>query len=188
MGIRPSLCPFLLESAMSALVKDEYDNVSYEVLNIGVANILPAYSCEIGVPMDGRHLEAVERIIEVAAEHRRLGEIYQSSPISFRFVRASTADMSMMSGRDTMMIELIQLRGSQGALELTAAYEAALFDLGGRPHWGQLNTLTGSHGLIESLYPRYPEWLKVHRQFDTNGVFDSPFTRRVGISQGREGV
>jgi hypothetical protein len=188
MDIRPSLGPFLLESAMSALVKDEYDNVSYEVLNIGVANILPAYSCEIGVPMDGRHLEAVERIIEVAAEHRRLGEIYQSSPISFRFVRASPADMSMMSGRDTMMIELIQLRGSQGALELTAAYEEALFDLGGRPHWGQLNTLTGSHGLIESMYPRYPEWLKVHRQFDTNGVFDSPFTRRVGISQGREGV
>ena len=89
MDIRPSLCPLLLESAMSALVKDEYDNVSYEVLNIGAANILPAYSCEIGVPMDGRHIEAVERIIEVAAEHRRLGDVYQSSPISFRFVKAS---------------------------------------------------------------------------------------------------
>ena len=92
-----------------ALIKDEYDEVSYKVLNIGAANLLPAYSAEIGVPMDGRHIEAVERIIAVAAEHRRLGEVYQSSPISFRFVKASPAYLSMMHGRDTMMIELIQL-------------------------------------------------------------------------------
>ena len=50
---------------------------------------------------DGRsHIEAVERIIAVAAERRRLGEAYQSSPISFRFVKASPAYLSMMNGRE----------------------------------------------------------------------------------------
>jgi FAD/FMN-containing dehydrogenase len=184
-GLRPSLAPFMLENAIRALIKDEYDNVSHQVLNIGAANVLPAYSAEIGVPMDGRHIEAVERIIEVAAERRRLGAIYQSAPIAFRFVKASPAWMSMMQGRDTMMIELIQLTRNQGGYELLAAYEQALYDLGGRPHWGQVNTLTGSHGLVASMYPRYEEWLEVRRRLDPHGVFDSPFTRRVGISAER---
>jgi len=135
--------------------------------------------------MDGRHLEAVERIIEVAAERRRLGDVYQSSPISFRFVKASPAHMSMMNGRNTMMIELIQLTRTEGGYELLAAYEEALYELGGRPHWGQVNTLTGSHGLMASMYPRYGDWLEVHGRLNASGVFDSPFSRRVGISEER---
>jgi hypothetical protein len=134
--------------------------------------------------MDGRHIEAVERIIEVAAERRRIGDVYQSSPISFRFVKASPAYMSMMNASDTMMIELIELSRCDGGYELLAAYEEALAPLGGRPHWGQVNTLTSSHGSIDSIYPRYTDWLDVHRRLNASGVFDSPFTERVGISTG----
>jgi L-gulono-1,4-lactone dehydrogenase len=181
----PRLSPMLLETAMKALVKDEYDHVSYKVFNIGNANLVPALSAEVGVPMDGRHIAAVERIFEIADEYRRLGEVYQSAPIALRFVKASPAYLSMMNGADTMMIELIQLNGSNGALELTNAYEEALYDLGGRAHWGQLNTLTGSHGLVESMYPHYADWQDVHRQFNASGVFDSPFSKRVGISVDR---
>jgi hypothetical protein len=183
--LRPSLSPFLLENAIRALVKDEYDEVSYKVLNIGAANVLPAYSCEIGVPTDGRHLDAVERIIEVAAEHRGLGDVYQTSPISFRFVRASSAYMSMMNRQDTMMIELIMLTRTEGGYELLAAYEEALYALGGRPHWGQVNTLTGSHGLVASMYPDFERWQAIRRELNSTGVFDAPFTKRVGISSER---
>ncbi len=181
----PRLSPMLLESAMKALVKDEYDNVSYKVFNIGNANLVPALSAEVGVPIDGRHIDAVERIFEVADEHRRLGAVYQSAPIALRFVKASPAYLSMCSGADTMMIELIQLNGAGGALELTTAYEEALYELAGRPHWGQLNTLTGSHGFVESMYPHYADWQDVHRRFNATGVFDSPFSKRVGISADR---
>jgi L-gulonolactone oxidase len=90
--------------------------------------------------------------------------------------------MSMMHGRDTMMIELIQLTRTEGGYELLAAYEEVLYELGGRPHWGQVNTLTGSHGLLATMYPRYEDWLDVRRQLDAGGVFDSGFTKRVGIS------
>lgn len=180
--LRPNWSPWMLENAMRALIKKEYDNVSYEVLNIGAANILPAYSCEVGVPMDGRHIEAADAIIGVAEEGRKLGDIYQSSPISFRFVKASNAYMSMMNGRDTMMIELIQLSRCDGGYELNAGYEQALNNLGGRPHWGQVNTLTAGNGLLETMYPRYQDWLDVHRRLNSSGVFDSPFTDRVGIS------
>ena len=158
--VKPSLSPRMMESAMRALIKKEYDGISYKVLNIGAANLLPAYSTEIGVPMDGRRIEAAEALIRVAAECRNVGDVYQSSPISFRFVRASGAYMSMMYGRDTMMIELIQLSRSDGGYELNAAYEKALNKLGGRPHWGQVNTLNASEGLLETMYPHYHDWLR----------------------------
>ncbi|HEY1540459.1 MAG TPA: D-arabinono-1,4-lactone oxidase [Solirubrobacteraceae bacterium] len=183
--LKPSLAPFMIETAMTALVKDEYDEVSFKVFNIGNANLVPAYSAEVGVPMDGRHIEAVERVFAVAERRRSLGDVYQSSPIALRFVKASPAFASMMHGRDTMMMELIQLSGNDGGYEMLGAYEEALYDLGGRPHWGQVNALTGSHGLVASMYPRWEDWLAVHRRFNASGVFDSPFSRRVGIAQDR---
>jgi L-gulono-1,4-lactone dehydrogenase len=185
LDIAPSLAPKLLLGSVKSLVKDEYDEVSFKVFNIGTLNILPAYSCEIGVPMDGRHIEAVETIFRVARERRELGQVYQSSPIALRFVKASPAYLSMMNGRDTMMIELIGLNGNDGGIELLKAYEEALYALGGRPHWGHINTLTGSHGFVESMYPHYREWMDVRSRLDPDGVFDGPFSKRVGLSTDR---
>jgi hypothetical protein len=184
-GLRPQISPFLIGRALKALVNDDYVNISYRVFNIGAANYLPAYSCEIGVPVDerGLHLQAVERIVEVAARRRRLGEAYHSSPISLRFVKATDACMSMMQGRDTMMIELIMATHTVGGMELLGAHEQALYALGGRPHWGQVNSLTGSHGLVAAMYPRYADWQEVHAELNASGVFDGPFSKRVGISR-----
>jgi L-gulono-1,4-lactone dehydrogenase len=184
-GLRPSWTPGMLDWSLKSIADDEYTDVSYKVLNIGTANLLPAYSAEIGVPIDGRHVEAVERIIEIAERHRRLGAMYHTAPISLRFVKASPAFMSMMHGRDTMMIELIQMTHTEGGFELLGEYEEALYALGGRPHWGQVNTLTGSHGFVESMYPRYREWQEVHGQLNATGVFNSPFSKRVGITASR---
>jgi L-gulono-1,4-lactone dehydrogenase len=186
-GLWPQVSPWLVDHALTSLADKDYTNISYRVLNIGAANYLPAYSAEIGVPVDerGLHVQAVERIFEVAARHVELGNAYQSSPISLRFVHASDALMAMMHGRDTMMIELIMLTHTEGGFELLADYEEALYALGGRPHWGQVNTLTGSHDLIASMYPRFADWLAVHERLNVSGVFDSPFSKRVGIATSR---
>jgi L-gulono-1,4-lactone dehydrogenase len=180
--LRPQISPFLIRQALKALVNDDYVNVSYRVFNIGAANYLPAYSCEIGVPVDRRlnHLAAVETIVGVAEQRRLLGDVYHSSPISLRFVKATAAHMSMMQGRDTMMIELIMSAHTVGGMELLAAHERALYTLDGRPHWGQINSLTGS--LVEAMYPRYPRWQQIHAELNAGGAFDSPFSARVGIS------
>jgi L-gulono-1,4-lactone dehydrogenase len=183
-GLFPKISPFLITQAMKALVNDDYVNISYRVFNIGAANYLPAYSCEIGVPADEHRLNlAVEKIVEVAGQRRRLGNVFHSSPISLRFVKASDAYMSMMHGRDTVMIELIMATRTVGGMELLAAHEDALYELGGRPHWGQVNSLTGSHGLVAAMYPRYQDWQEIHVQLNASGVFDSPFSKRVGISK-----
>jgi L-gulono-1,4-lactone dehydrogenase len=178
----PDSAPRRTDQLLGALADNEYSGPSYKVLNIGAANLLPAYSSEIAVPLeDGKHLQAIDTLIEIAARHRRLGSVYHTGLVALRFVAASPAYLSMMHGRDTMMIELIQATATEGGYELLGAYEDALYALGGRPHWGQVNTLTGS--ALRSLYPEYDRWLAVHDRINASGVFDSPFAKRVGITR-----
>ena len=179
----PESGPARLDQLLGWLADNEYTGPSYKVLNIGAANLLPAYSAEIGVPLaQDRHLAAVDVITRIAEERRRLGGVVHTSPIALRFVRGSSAYLSMMHGRDTMMIELIQMTGTDGGYELLGAYEDALYELGGRPHWGQVNTLTGSHDRLRRLYPQLDRWLDVHDRLNAGGVFDGPFSKRVGIA------
>jgi hypothetical protein len=35
------------------------------------------------------------------------------------------------------------------------------------------------------MYPRYGDWQRVHAELNATGVFDSPFSKRVGISASR---
>jgi len=183
-GLRPSIAPWLLDRALAALADESYVSASYKVFNIGTANLVPAYSSEIGVPVDDAdtHIEAVERIFRVAAKHRELGDVYHTSPVALRFVAASDSYMAMQEGRTTMMIELIQMTRTDGGFELLAAYEDELYGIHGRPHWGQFNTLAGGRERIASLYPRYDDWLDVRGRLQASPIFDGPFTKRVGIS------
>ena len=178
---RPQITPWMLDQAIKALVDAEYTNQSHRVLNIGQANFLPAYSSEIAVPIaDGHHVAAIERVFEVCDRHRRVGNVFHTSPIALRFVKASDAYLSMMQGRDTMMIELIMMTRTNGGFELLADYERELYELGGRPHWGQFNVLGPK--VVREMYPQLDRWLEVHADFNETGVFDGPFSRRVGLA------
>jgi hypothetical protein len=174
----PALMAKRFDSVLAGMRDDGYANVSYKVFNIGEANELPAYSMELGVAVDGRHIAAVDRILEIAG--RRAGEgLYHSSPFSLRFVAPSSAYASMMYGQATMMIELIMVDGSRGGYALLEGYESRLADLAVRPHWGQYNTLTPER--VKALYPQWDDWLAVEGEFNESGVFDSEFTRRIGV-------
>jgi L-gulono-1,4-lactone dehydrogenase len=158
---------------------DGYCSISYKVFNIGEANHLPAYSMELGVTLEGdRHLEAVDRILAAAARWAEQG-VYHTSPIALRFVGPSKAYASMMYDQPTMMIELIMIVDSHRGEGLLASYERDLADLGVRPHWGQINAVTPER--VRELYPRWDTWLATAARFNASGVFDAPFTRRVGI-------
>lgn len=175
----PSLIADRFDSVLEEMCDDDYTNVSYKVFNIGEANVLPADSMELGIAVDGRHVEAVDRILAIAAERAKEG-IYHTSPFSLRFVAPSSAYASMMYGQPTMMIELIMVSGSRGELSLLTGYEDALADLGVRPHWGQINAIEPAQP--PELYPRWDRWMAVEREYNSSGVFNSSFTERVGIS------
>jgi hypothetical protein len=176
----PSLVASRFDGLLDDMTDDGYANVSYKVFNIGEANNLPAYSMELGVALkDGRHIECINRLLEIASERRAEDRLHHTSPIALRFVAPSDAYASMMYERATMMIELIMIDGTRGGYELLAGYEQRLADLDVRPHWGQVNWLTAQR--VEGLYPRWPAWLDAHRVLNASSVFDSPFSQRVGI-------
>jgi len=174
----PKLMTRRFDAVLAGMCDDGFADRSYRVFNIGEANHLPAYSMELGVAVDGRHVEAVDRIVAIAAERADEG-LYHSSPISLRFTAPSRASVSMMQGRPTMMIELIMVEGSRGGYTLLEGYESRLADLDVRPHWGQYNTLTRDR--VARLYPEWENWLAAETELNGSGVFDSPFTRRIGI-------
>jgi L-gulono-1,4-lactone dehydrogenase len=175
----PGLMARRFDSLLEEMCDDGYTNISYKVFNIGEANSLPADSMELGIAVDGRHVEAVDKILEIAAQRAEEG-IHHTSPFSLRFTAPSKAYASMMYGQPTMMIELIMVTGSRGNLALLLGYEDALASLEVRPHWGQINAI--EPGQPEALYPMWDRWMEAERDFNSSGVFDSPFTKRVGIS------
>ena len=175
----PSLMVKRFDSVLDKMRDSGYADVSYKVFNIGAANKLPAYSMELGIPLaDDKHITAVDRIIEIAKVRAAEG-VYHSSPISLRFVGKSGAYGSMMYEQPTMMIELIMVTESRGGYALLEGYEARLADLGTRPHWGQYNVLTPPR--VKGLYPMWDKWLAAESQLNASGVFDSEFTKRIGI-------
>jgi hypothetical protein len=174
----PGLMVGRFDDTLEEMTDDDYTNISYKVFNIGEANALPADSMELGIAVDGRHVEAVDLILEIAGERRKEG-IYHTSPFSLRFVAPSKAYASMMYGQPTMMIELIMVTGSRGCDALLIGYEDALAELGVRPHWGQINAI--EPGQPAALYPEWGRWLAAEADYNDSGVFDSPFTERVGI-------
>jgi L-gulono-1,4-lactone dehydrogenase len=178
---RPSLMRTQFGRTLRRMEDDDYTQVSYRVFNIGAANKLPAWSMELGVPVEGDvHLRTVDRILEVAEACARDGR-FHTSPIALRFVAPSAACVSMMHGRPTMMIELILVSGTRRGRELLEEYERSLAEFGARPHWGQYNTLGPD---LERLYPEWGSWCDAHGRFNATGVFDSAFTDRIGVSRG----
>ena len=174
----PGLVATRFDGLLSGMRDDGYANISYKVFNIGEANHIPAYSMELGVSLEGgRHVECIDRLLEIAAERRQHDHLVHTSPIALRFVAPSRAFASMMYERPTMMIELIMIAGTRGGERLLAGYEERLADLDIRPHWGHLNSLTPVR--VAQLYPRWADWLAVQQRFNASGVFDSPFTSRV---------
>jgi FAD/FMN-containing dehydrogenase len=181
LDLDPDGTPAAMDHALDSMADAEFTGRSFKVLNIGGANRLPAYSSEIGIELAGdKPQRAVERIFEIAAQHARLGDVHHTSPFSLRFVKGSPSFLSMMEGRDTMMIELIQQTDTEGGFELLEAHENALYALGGRPHWGQVNHLT--EPMVRALYTKFDNWLAARDHLDPRGVFNAPFTKRVGIS------
>jgi FAD/FMN-containing dehydrogenase len=180
----PALTPVLLDKAMGTLVDGDggepYVDRNYRVLDLGPVNLESVYSAEIGFPM-GTYLDAVDRILALAAQAQELGDVYHSSPFSVRFTAPSAQYLSMSHGGPRAMIEMPILNGTRGGREILARFEAAAPSLGGRCHWGELHAVSGAGGGIPALYPEAPRWSAVRAQLDPGRMFDNSFTARTGL-------
>jgi hypothetical protein len=184
--LAPKSTPKMLDRVLRGMVDDGYTGKSYKVFNIGAANEIAAYSSELAFPMkSGTYLKAVDRILEMAEDVRNSGELFHTAPIALRFVSGTDAFLSPQYGGQTCMVEIIMVKDSVGAMELMYRYENECYRFGGRPHWGQVNTLNSE--LVSRLYPLLAKWTHIYQTLNESGTFDSPFTKRVGFASRKRG-
>lgn len=99
-----------------------------------------------------------------------------SFPIELRFSAADDALLSPAHGRDSAFVAVHVFRG----MEYEPAFrevEAALSELGGRPHWGKRSFLSA-----RELAPRYPRWddfQAIRARLDPRGRFANAWVRDV---------
>jgi FAD/FMN-containing dehydrogenase len=179
----PRLSPRLVDSGIRALQDDkDFVALSYTMLNVGAANGFPVICSELAVDLE-RHVDATDMILRIAAQAASEGT-FQSGPIALRYVARSPGFLTMHP-RETATIELPMFFRVFGSESLTWRFEQALtatFDA--RPHWGQLNFMTGSHQMVERLFgaSSVASWLDVFQRFNPGGEFFSRMTDRVGFS------
>jgi hypothetical protein len=186
----PSIIPEAISLSIPGLVDTNYINRSFDIYNLGL-NQNAGFATEIGFALQdsaGNYTEthfqqAVDRIHRIAQRARVQGKQYQTAPFALRFVKASQAQLSMMQGVNTCMIEMDMVTGTYGGQEVMQRYQESMYELGGRPHWGlEFDHLTGSNNLIGKMYPQLQLWLDIYNQFNRKGTFNSSFTDRVGFT------
>lgn len=182
--------PKLVDAALGALeYEDAFTGWYDQIMNIGAPNNMKVLSAEIGHSMDGinggapPYLGAMDRLIEVINQNKGKG-VMQTSPVAMRFVAPSASPLAPQAGRNTCMVETPVLLGDEHHDdEALLSYETAMKDVGGRPHWGQINTTTGDQNWLATSYPEIEQWKAVHAEYNHKGWFNNKFTDRLGISQ-----
>lgn len=177
----PTTSPALVDQALSALEDpNPYVNVYHKILNVGAVNAYAAVCAEYGVDL-AKSIASVDAVLDAAAKYQQYG-IYHSCPAALRWVASSPGYLSMQPS-PTCMIEMPNLQEVYGYPDIYWRYEELLTrTFGARPHWGQMNFLTGSRDMIRTLYPQLDRWLTVFNTFNADGRFRSVFTDRVGFS------
>eukprot|EP00038_Savillea_parva_P002297 m.112990 g.112990 ORF g.112990 m.112990 type:complete len:625 (-) comp10791_c0_seq3:376-2250(-) len=184
------LVPTLVDAALKTLKYDDPFTGWYDqIMNIGPPNNMKVLSAEIGHSMDGvngqdpAYIGAMDRLIEVINQNKGRG-MMQTSPVAMRFVAPSASPLAPQAGRNTCMVETPLLLGDEHKdNEALLSYERAMMEVGGRPHWGQINTTTGDPQWLARAYPGIKQWKAVHAEYNHKGWFNNQFTERLGISQ-----
>jgi FAD-linked oxidoreductase len=100
--------------------------------------------------------------------HIRRKRINTGFPIEFRTVAADDVWMSPFYRRASATIAVHQYHRVDTA-GLFEACEAIFRNYDGRPHWGKKHTRTAKE--VETLYPKYGEFLAVRRRLDPTNKF-----------------
>jgi len=147
----------------------EYVDRSYRVF--ASPRLVHFYEMEYAVPREAL-VEAVNRVRGVVDGLGR----YIGFPVEVRTTAADDIALSTASGRDTAYVAVHVARGTAHR-DYFDAVEAAMVDLGGRPHWGKLHTRTAAD--LAAAYPRWDEFQAVRRRLDPEGRFTNDHVERV---------
>lgn len=99
-----------------------------------------------------------------------------SFPIELRFSAADDALLSPAHGRESAFVAVHVFRGMPYEAPFREV-EAALSELGGRPHWGKRSFLGAAE--LSGRYPRWDDFQAIRARLDPGGRFANAWLRDV---------
>jgi FAD-linked oxidoreductase len=138
---------------------------------LATARSVRANEMEYAVPA-----EAGAEAIRAVARYVRRQRTPVLFPIEYRYVAADDIPLSPFYHRDSAVLSIHQdARVSHEPY--FADVERLLRDLGGRPHWGKLHSLTAKE--LEPLYPEWNVFQHVRTRLDPGGRLMTPYLRQL---------
>ncbi|KAH7142614.1 hypothetical protein B0J13DRAFT_608004 [Dactylonectria estremocensis] len=181
----PWLSPGTISGAMRTLEDDNYVDKSFKVLNIGRVDDVKAYAMELSFDATQDIVAIVDRILALFQQAAEDHQWFLAGPFALRFVKASDAFLAPQEGRTTMMVEMDMLYGIKTGQKLLTFMTQQLCSgpdgKGVRVHWG-LDLDTVQKGDLAIKYAQSDKWLAVYKQLNSTGIWNSPFTDRLGIT------
>lgn len=128
--------------------------------------------CEFALPL-ARASEALRTMHAIVKrEGLRLNFIQE-----LRFVRGDAGWMSPAYGGDTAQLGAY-MAASPELETYFGQFEAAMRELGGRPHWGKEFRSFDAHE-VRRCWPKAREFTEMVHAWDPEGRFENPFLRRI---------
>ena len=168
-ALAPRLIPSVNRLAARALSARTYTDLAPHVF----ASARNVRFCEMEYAIPRADLPAVFR--ELTELPEKLGEKI-SFPVEVRVAPADDIPLSTASGRDSAYIAVHVFRGTSYDRYFTAV-EKLMNSVGGRPHWGKINTATAE--VLRTRYPRFEEFVALRRELDPAGLFGNAYLDRV---------
>jgi hypothetical protein len=185
----PTSSPCSITTAMKSLPVTHFVDKSFKVLNIGAVDDVKAYAMELSFDANQDIVSIVDRILALFQQAAYQHQWYLAGPFALRFVKESDAFLAPQQGRTTMMVEMDMLFGIKTGDQLLKYMRQELCSgpegQGVRVHWG-LDLDTVKKGDLETMYPESGKWLAVYKSLNSTGIWNSPFTDRLGISMPME--
>jgi FAD/FMN-containing dehydrogenase len=98
-------------------------------------------------------------------------------PIEIRVVKGDQAWLSPFYEHEKSGSIAVHRYHVEDPLPYFADIEPIYQPLGGRPHWGKMNTLDGA--VFAERYPRWKDFLAVREALDPDGRLLNPYLRKV---------
>ncbi len=169
----PRAAPAITKLTAAAIPSTETVAHSYEAF--ATPRLVRFQEMEYAIP--------VADLPDVLAEVRALVDRQRTAvnfPVEVRFVKGDDIWLSPAHGRDTAYVAVHMYEGMPyrdyflGVQEIFRAHD-------GRPHWGKMHNLWADE--LATIYPRWTDFQRVRGEVDPDGVFLSPYLRRLlGVS------
>jgi len=169
LGWTPSLRRWAIQKALAGRAAEE--RVDYSHKTLATERGVRFNEMEYHLPRDAGPA-ALREIIDTIEKNN----IKVFFPIEFRTTAPDDIWLSPFYERKSCSIAIHQFH-EWDYHPYFAAIEPIHRKHGGRPHWGKLNTLAAAD--LETLYPKWKDFLEVRATLDPEGKFLNPYLKKV---------